>query len=104
MEQDVKSVPLIEITYQMKRHQVSAAFTVAEAGSIRGAVLFERRSHCMTPPPLGELVLLRARIITNEARYVLEEVQQYLLGDKGASPVRARPAFLPEMTFCRAGS
>ncbi len=91
----------------MKLHQLRAALAVAEHGSLRGAAralgmsqpalthnigelerelgapLFERRARGMTTTPLGELVLRRARTITNEARHVLEDVQQYLGGDKG---------------------
>jgi len=91
----------------MKLHQLRAALAVAEHGSLRGAAralgmsqpalthnigelerelgapLFERRARGMTTTPVGELVLRRARSITNEARHALEEVQQYLGGDKG---------------------
>ena len=91
----------------MKLHQLRAALTVAEHGSLRGAAralgmsqpalthnigelerelgapLFERRSRGMTTTPVGELVLRRARTIINEARHVLEDVQQFVGGDKG---------------------
>ncbi len=91
----------------MKLHQLRAALAIAEQGSLRGAArslgmsqpalthnigelerelgapVFERRARGMTTTPLGELVLRRARTITNEARHVLEDVQQYLGGDKG---------------------
>jgi len=91
----------------MKLHQLRAALEVAEQGSLRGAAralgmsqpalthnigelerelgapLFERRARGMTTTPLGQLVLRRARTITNEARHVLEDVQQTLGGDKG---------------------
>lgn len=91
----------------MKMHQLRAALAIAEHGSLRGAAralsmsqpalthnigelerelgapLFERRARGMTTTPLGDLVLRRARTITNEARHVLEDVQQYLGGDKG---------------------
>ena len=48
-----------------------------------GAQLFDRRSSGMTPTPVGELVLRRAKIISNEARHAQEEVQQFLGGDQG---------------------
>ena len=91
----------------MKLHQLRAALAIAEQGSLRGAAralgmsqpalthnigelerelgasLFERRSRGMTTTPLGELVLRRARTITNEVRHVMEDVQQTLGGDKG---------------------
>jgi LysR family transcriptional regulator of abg operon len=91
----------------MKLHQLRAALAIAEQGSLRGAAralgmsqpalthnigelerelgasLFERRARGMTTTPLGELVLRRARAITNEVRHVLEDVQQTLGGDKG---------------------
>lgn len=91
----------------MKLHQLRAALTIAEKGSLRGAAralglsqpalshsigelerefgapLFERRSNGMTPTPVGELVLRRAKIISNEARHAQEEVQQFLGGDHG---------------------
>ena len=91
----------------MKLHQLRAALTVAEKGSLRGAAralgmsqpalthnigelerelgaaLFERRSHGMTPTPVGELLLRRAKIIVNEERHAHDEVQQFMGGDQG---------------------
>ncbi len=91
----------------MKLHQLRAALTVAEKGSLRaaarelgmsqpalthnigelerelGAALFERRSHGMTPTPVGELFLRRAKVIASESRRALEEVAQFLGSDHG---------------------
>lgn len=91
----------------MKLHQLQAALTVAEKGSLRGAArelgmsqpalthnigelerelgaaLFERRSHGMTPTPVGELFLRRAKVIASESRRAREEVAQFLGSDHG---------------------
>lgn len=91
----------------MKLHQLLAALTVAEKGSLRaaarelgmsqpalthnigelerelGAALFERRSHGMTPTPVGELFLRRAKVIASESRRAKEEVAQFLGSDQG---------------------
>lgn len=91
----------------MKLNQLRAALTVAEKGSLRaaarelgmsqpalthnigelerelGAALFERRSHGMTPTPVGELFLRRAKVIASESRRAREEVAQFLGSDHG---------------------
>lgn len=91
----------------MKLHQLRAALSVAETGSLRaaaralgmsqpalthnigelerelGAALFERRSHGMTPTPVGELFLRRAKVIDSESRRAREEVAQFLGSDHG---------------------
>jgi LysR family transcriptional regulator of abg operon len=91
----------------MKLNQLRTALTVAEKGSLRaaarelgmsqpalthnigelerelGAALFERRSHGMTPTPVGELFLRRAQVIANESRRAKEEVAQFLGSDQG---------------------
>ena len=91
----------------MKFNQLRVALTVADQGSLRGAAralgmsqpalthhigelerelgapLFDRHARGMTTTPVGELVLRRARTITNEARHALEDVRQYLGGNTG---------------------
>lgn len=91
----------------MKLHQIHAALAVAEHGSLRaaarvlglsqpaltrnigelerelGAALFERRSHGMTPTPVGKLFLRRAQVIASETRRAREEVDQFLGSDQG---------------------
>lgn len=91
----------------MKLHQLQAALRVAEKGSLRaaarelglsqpalthnigelerelGAALFERRSHGMTPTPVGQLFLRRAKVIASESRRAREEVAQFLGSDQG---------------------
>ncbi|WP_372657490.1 LysR substrate-binding domain-containing protein [Hydrogenophaga sp.] len=91
----------------MKLNQLRAALCVAEKGSLRsaarelgmsqpalthnigelerelGAPLFERRSHGMTPTPVGELFLRRAKVIASESRRAKEEVAQFLGSDQG---------------------
>lgn len=91
----------------MKLHQLNAALTVAEKGSLRaaaralgmsqpalthnigelerelGAALFERRSHGMTPTPVGQLFLRRAKVISSESRRARDEVAQFLGSDQG---------------------
>ncbi len=84
-----------------------AALTVAEKGSLRaaarelgmsqpaltqsigelerelGAALFERRARGMSPTPVGERFLLRARVISTETRRAREEVAQLIGSDQG---------------------
>ncbi len=91
----------------MKLHQLQAALRVAEKGSLRAAArelgmsqpalthnigelereldaaLFERRSHGMTPTPVGQLFLHRAKVIISESRRAREEVAQFLGSDHG---------------------
>lgn len=91
----------------MKLNQIRTALCVAEKGSLRaaaraldmsqpalthsigelerelGAPLFERRSHGMTPTPVGELFLRRAKVIASEARRAKDEVAQFLGSDQG---------------------
>jgi LysR family transcriptional regulator, regulator of abg operon len=91
----------------MKLNQLQAALSVAEKGSLRGAAralgmsqpalthnigelerelgatLFERRSRGMTPTPVGELFLRRAKVIANETRRAREDVAQFLGDDQG---------------------
>lgn len=91
----------------MKLHQLVAALTVAEKGSLRaaardlgmsqpaltqsigelerelGAALFERRARGMTPTPIGDRFLRRAKVISTETRRAREEVEQLLGSDQG---------------------
>ncbi|MEJ7687064.1 MAG: LysR substrate-binding domain-containing protein [Variovorax sp.] len=91
----------------MKLNQLQAVTAVAERGSLRaaarhigmsqpaltrsigelerelGATLFERRARGMTPTPVGEVFIRRARVIGSEARRAQEEVSQFLGGDEG---------------------
>lgn len=91
----------------MKLTQLLAATSVAEKGSLRaaarhlnmsqpalthsigelerelGATLFERRARGMTPTPVGEIFIRRAKSIWSETRRAQEEVAQFLGGGQG---------------------